>query len=435
MNLSDIKIKPQTLGGGVLLGYYCIYTFIARFSHIGGRNADLILIAVNAISAFLLLVTLFINKSASAEKRLNNAFVYWLPFLGVLVFQYLKGYCNTSYLLLFILFILLLMLSNMSYLLCNRIVKSFQIMAVIAVLGTLTQLVIPSLHKIIISVLYTNEGVKYIQSYAQRGYYSGFFYQVGDAAFYLSAGILATFLVKQDAKRRIVSCLLFTLFMIVEGKRSLVVLVLVILLYTYIIQGKGHKRAMRFAVAGLIVMLGWIVVKEISANLSNIILFKKLATTISFLEDGDIEGVLLSSGRSWLYDLAEKLFHENPITGIGWAQFSKISGRVNNQVTSVHNIYLQLLCETGIVGFGSFILAAGTTAVRTIRSYISSRSAKQVEYGILQQFLLLSIAGQLLFLLFGLVENPLYNGNCLAFYFLMVLMGESIMLKLKAKQL
>ena len=122
-------------------------------------------------------------------------------------------------------------------------------MAVIAVLGTLTQLVIPSLHKIIISVLYTNEGVKYIQSYAQRGYYSGLFYQVGDAALYLSVGILATFLVKQDAKRRIVSCLLFTLFMIVEGKRSLVVLVLVILLYTYIIQGKGHKRAMRFAVA------------------------------------------------------------------------------------------------------------------------------------------------------------------------------------------
>ncbi len=85
-----------------------------------------------------------------------------------------------------------------------------------------------------------------------------------------------------------------------------------------------------------------------------------------------LSGKDITSGRLELYTLAWRLFCTSPVFGIGWQNFG---GYVTPEfqelhgpgVKDVHNIYLQFLCETGIVGAVLIILPLGYIFVRTWR--------------------------------------------------------------------
>ena len=71
--------------------------------------------------------------------------------------------------------------------------------------------------------------------------------------------------------------------------------------------------------------------------------------------DNMLQGYDASSGRFELYGVAIAIFLKNPIFGIGWGSFSNhvteaFRAEHGSGVADVHNIYLQFLCETGIVG-------------------------------------------------------------------------------------
>jgi len=79
------------------------------------------------------------------------------------------------------------------------------------------------------------------------------------------------------------------------------------------------------------------------------------------------------TGRSELWDVAWEVVGDHPVVGVGLNNFRTVSGRyvrrpqslefaelINERPIVVHNVYLQLLAETGIVGLSLFlILAAG----------------------------------------------------------------------------
>jgi putative inorganic carbon (HCO3(-)) transporter len=67
--------------------------------------------------------------------------------------------------------------------------------------------------------------------------------------------------------------------------------------------------------------------------------------------------------RFLLWDTAWNLFVHSPIIGVGWGNFTEIYGSYLSSyswippgVFEVHNIYLQFLAETGLVGFTVFFL-------------------------------------------------------------------------------
>jgi O-antigen ligase len=67
--------------------------------------------------------------------------------------------------------------------------------------------------------------------------------------------------------------------------------------------------------------------------------------------------------RLLLWDTAWNLFVHSPIIGVGWGNFTEIYGSYLSSfswippgVFEVHNIYLQFLAETGLVGFTVFFL-------------------------------------------------------------------------------
>ena len=129
------------------------------------------------------------------------------------------------------------------------------------------------------------------------------------------------------------------------------------------------------------------------------------------------------SGRTDLYELAFTLYSGHELTGIGWGRYRQNTvGFFGNNDSSyaAHNVYIQLLCETGIIGLISFLIPAIVSVLYAIRKYrriikngiISTRKAS-VETGL---FL------QLFFLAYCMSGNALYDYNFCITYFIGILL-------------
>jgi len=125
------------------------------------------------------------------------------------------------------------------------------------------------------------------------------------------------------------------------------------------------------------------------------------------------------------YQDAWKLFIENPLSGVGWRQFIVLTSGFYPVDYSVHNVYLQLLCEMGIIGF---------LIIMTPLAYGYFKTCKVLKVLMLQSFqinplwkasLALSFYYQTFFLLYCLTENPFYNLIYILLYFLAVSMLNS----------
>jgi len=114
------------------------------------------------------------------------------------------------------------------------------------------------------------------------------------------------------------------------------------------------------------------------------------------------------SGRVDIWTVAWRVVDDNPIVGVGIAQFPQVSphytlqpgalrfvGLIVEKHIVVHNLYLQLWVETGIVGlllFLSVIGASLTAAVRALRSFDRQRDA---EMSALTRAAILALIGML----------------------------------------
>lgn len=111
-----------------------------------------------------------------------------------------------------------------------------------------------------------------------------------------------------------------------------------------------------------------------------------------------------SSGRLILWQLAFEEFQKSPLIGNGWGYYAKVAPQSGNtHVTNAHNITLQLLCETGVVGFVLVAALFMSISIDSIRALRQSRSNSAVFSNVL-----LSIAFVLFLLLEGLVDNTIY---------------------------
>ena len=137
-------------------------------------------------------------------------------------------------------------------------------------------------------------------------------------------------------------------------------------------------------------------------------------------EDGDF------SGRGSLYALAFSIFRGNMLTGIGWGQFRALSQGVfyyaSTKTYEVHNVYLQLLCENGIVGLLAFLLATGRLLLYSSRKYIML-IFKREAVAERRKAVKLAVFLQVFFLTYCISGNPLYDYNFAVTYFIGVLLA------------
>lgn len=121
------------------------------------------------------------------------------------------------------------------------------------------------------------------------------------------------------------------------------------------------------------------------------------------VDNTDIDIDKLGNGRIALWKLAIKGFLDEPILGNGWRSFKDIAPESGNtHATNAHNVYLQLLCETGVVGF----CIAGTVfvwiLVLVLKKTSKTTDQKNCKYYLLGIYITLAMLGQ------GLIDNSLY---------------------------
>ena len=218
-------------------------------------------------------------------------------------------------------------------------------------------------------------------------------------AFFLILGILSSIfftLENKNNKFSKISLVFLLITMLIVGKRGhFLFLVLSLIISYFIIYRVSIKTFMKFIfiVIIAIVFLG-ITIKVIpEAN-----------NTFERFVNSNNDSVDISSGRFEMYEDIFKMYKENDYVGIGW---SKYASNTNYVHPGVHNDYIQLLCETGVLGF---IIVIGTNfyilrkAILYVRKNRNSISVVIIVYNVF-------------FLLYSLTGLPHYDVETYMYYF------------------
>ena len=182
---------------------------------------------------------------------------------------------------------------------------------------------------------------------------------------------------------------------------------------------KGSKKFTRISKVLLAVAIGIVALLFLGEFFSAIPAFSRIAASIV----GLISGNDISNNRAKLYEFAIRLFVENPLFGVGWGQYRvKTVGNVTLiETIETHNIYLQMLCEMGIIGFSCMIVPMINSLRLALKNVKESISEK--EPIIWKSLLLFSLGYQVFFCVYGLTGNPLYDHNCLLMYLMAIMIG------------
>lgn len=295
--------------------------------------------------------------------------------------------------------------------------RCFRVIRILAVYYAVTvwiQLLLPSVYNIYLHLMPVNIQSQILVQQHNLAY-TGFSSNLGFTAGHIMAGILLLMTVYRNKGIKYYVELIFLFFtLFLTGKRSTFIFLLVALVAIYLVSTIGIKKINRifFVILTFLVMLiGFFIFQN---QLKGIPVFNRIIETINGLRTGED----ISSRRSMIYLYAVTLFRQNPIVGIGWGYFRSMTlGNITwVNTVEVHNIYLQLLCETGIVGFIIMIIPM---VIHLIHSY------RAVRYEVINKqmpkwfpMLLFAFSYQVFFLLYGIVENALYDYNFLIMYFL-----------------
>lgn len=150
-----------------------------------------------------------------------------------------------------------------------------------------------------------------------------------------------------------------------------------------------------------------------------------IASTMEGILAGDI-----SNGRLIRWNHAITIFRQHPIIGFGWGRFGNYywgkSDVVNllNIYKYVHNDYLNVLCETGIIGFVLIytpLLVVLLATIKQTKELISLNRRGLLEDPLKLTFSYFCLGGQYYWTILALVEPVLYKQMFLFYYaFLMI---------------
>lgn len=255
----------------------------------------------------------------------------------------------------------------------------------------------------------------------RSGYIPGLAVHYSTNGMYLSVSfiVIGTLLLFSEKKNRITRMFILCVVaaaLLLTGKRALILfpaLAFAVMYYLYNSNkpiSRVGKQILLALTAAAVFSIGCVFVPA----LSNFIL--------RFIETSEAGDVFL--GRLEQADLALHVFLHNWFLGCGWDSFQYFYQSRYGALVKVHNIYLQLLCENGILGSIPFFLFFIIAVYRSIQSFVYLRKYYPGKYSTDEFYLGLSIAMQCFFLLYGMTGNPLYDQQVFYPYMVCVTAGE-----------
>ncbi|MEQ2637151.1 O-antigen ligase family protein [Paratractidigestivibacter faecalis] len=354
----------------------------------------------------------FIANRRFAYKRFGLELA-WVPFFALFyIHSFIYGVSNMTLLVVYTLLFLCMYAAagEQSWVTsCLRVLVAF---AAFHAFCTIVFWLVPALYPSVKSAFFSG-------SYMARDYRSGFTAHYSTNSIYLSLGLVcwACGLVGSRKKARVkdlILGLILLLALFLTTKRGpLVASVAAIVASCLFVNRKKLTGTMlkTLAVAAIAVISVGVLATFVPAV---------QATLERFIELSD-DGT--GNGRSYLYDFAWSMFHANPLLGCGWGAYSKyvattplgaMYSNLGFSSMSTHNVYLQLLAETGVIGLISFVLPALLSIFAAMHH--SEFLLEEGLYG--NSFCLWACLGmQIFFLIYCFSGNPLYDPQCYIPYF------------------
>ncbi len=415
MNITDEKlIKLGTL-------IFIIWAYLL-FS-IGNK---LILLSIPVLIITLLILIIGDKKTI----KLNSAillnylfFVYLIFSLSVMILNNSDIYNSIrfcSYFFYGILFFAILSKNSKWGLMA---LDCFIVFSAMYAIFTLYAVFFPEPYLKIAHALFSEQQYTVISWLMRTNGYSGIAGQTANNAFMMSLGFAGLFCIIHYGEKRNVLLHYFLLITIVTamfftGKRSF--LLINLLCIVFLISRDNFKKYFKNILSGIIAFFPIFIITSKINNISGLNIFERLFNT-----SGDI-----SSGRFSLYKEAWIQFGNSPIIGNGIQSFKLLSNirGPNNSILEVHNIYLQLLCETGIIGLLIFLFIIYINYQKVLISIKRTRDRFVNKSNML--LLNFSLYIQTLFIIYGLFGNPINDINMLFVYFMVAAIPYGLELNL-----
>lgn len=217
-------------------------------------------------------------------------------------------------------------------------------------------------------------------------------------AFFITIGIMGLLLKYKNTKNKkyfiTILFLIVTLFLV--GKRGHLVFLILSFMLSYFIYYKIKLKTI-LKVCSLIVLFilfSFLVVKIIPSTNK---VFERLF---------DYEQLDYSNGRQEMYSSIRTMYQNNNKNPIGWGQYSK---NTNYYHPGVHNDYIQLYYETGIIGF---LMIIGANIIFLISSIKAARKSDNYLVFIVLMY-------DIFYMLYSLTGIPHYDFETYAVYFML----------------
>lgn len=416
--IGEKRLNKKNTFPEIALGAITLMVFLVQYF-------NNILQSISAFLIILIALTLMFVFSRGLQIRISKKVSFnwaWASALLVMLISFISAERYISVYADLIVFICGLMIISFSgnrgevYDICFKVTKA---MAIYYAMSIWIQIIFPGLYNVYLTFL-TQKDNEAILRLRNMGMYTGFSTNCGFTAAHLTVGILAyiqPIRAKNKTYKYLVPIFLFTT-LLMTGKRSTLLFLIMVLILAYVVSADNSEKYKRYIYC-FFEFFGLLVLYFLFGNmLSFIPAFSRIVESVN----GLLLGQDISSNRSVYYEYAILLFKNNPWFGIGWGNYRNATlGNVTwVNTVEVHNIYLQMATEMGVIGLAGMLVPMMTIWAKTKNLY--KNSIKQNHEMHWRQVLLFSFAYQSFFLLQGLTENPLYDIN----FFLMYLISCSI---------
>lgn len=384
------------------------YAFFCQSLASSALALDICLL-LSAAAFFLHIITnrRFAYKSFGLE-------LAWAPFFALFyIHSLIYGVANWTLLVVYTLLFMCMYAAAGERSWVKSCLKTLVAFAVFHAFCTIVFWLVPALYPPVKSAFFSG-------SYMARDYRSGFTAHYSTNSIYLSLGLVCWCcgLVGSRKKARFkdsILGLILLLALFLTTKRGPLVASVAAIVISYLFVNRKKLTGTMFktlAVAAIAVIAVGVFATFVPAV---------QATLERFIELSD-DGT--GNGRSYLYECAWSMFHANPLLGCGWGTYSKyvastslgaMYSNLGFSSMSAHNVYLQLLAETGVIGLISFVFPAFVSIF--VAMHHSESQVEERLYG--DSFCLWACLGmQVYFLIYCFSGNPLYDPQCYIPYFI-----------------
>lgn len=378
-------------------------------------------------------MALLMFSTMSSKLGIGMEHIVGIEHLVGFVFSFLclvgviKGSPIRFFVFYFLLFILLIISNNINVISYLKMLQYFRVFGFIFSASCYWQYLFPNQYYAYLFPLF---GSEYQRSIRRQFYFhnmcTGLTSQTFATAGFIILGLISAIYVFQQNKsqevvqpRRYVVFLLEMVFLIggllLTGKRSPIVNFGCAYIVVDMISTKKNKKVSRFLenlLGVLFIIFALYIIASVFSDSRNSVI--RILEYISVAKNGGD----ITNGRLSLYANAIKEFVDNPIFGIGWGRYS-----ILYETSGAHNIYLQLLCECGIIGFFVTLACMGA-ALRKCISQLKKAMHIRNQYIII--ICKMGLFLQVYTLVYGMFGNPIYDQNYLIVYIIGLMLSVSV---------